>query len=155
MSLIHQKLYTKDDITTVNIKEFITDITESLMDAYGYSRDKISLKLNIENQFMDVDKTIPISLIVNELVSNSMKYAFGKDNTNPVLEIDLKKLNEDFDLKIKHNGKGLDLEKWNKSGDSFGKELVRTFTQQLGAKLHVLVNNGTVFNLVFSAKQAV
>jgi two-component sensor histidine kinase len=155
MSLIHQKLYTKDDITTVNIKEFITDITESLMDAYGYSRDKFSLKLNIENEFMDVDKAIPISLIVNELVSNSMKYAFGKDNSNPVLEIDLTKINDDFMLKIKDNGKGLDIEKWNRPGDSFGKELIKTFTQQLGAKLQILVNKGTEFNLTFSASNPI
>jgi two-component sensor histidine kinase len=149
MSLIHQKLYTKDDITTINIKEFITDISESLMSAYGYDPDKFSLKLNIENQLMDVDKAIPISLIINELVSNSMKYAFGKDNQNPVLEIDLKKINDEFSLRIKDNGKGLDLDRWNKSDDSFGKELVKTFTHQLGAKMTVLINNGTIFTLIF------
>ena len=147
MSLIHQRLYTHDNITEVNIKEFITDISESLMQAYGYDKNNFILNLKIENELMDVDKAIPLSLIINELVTNAFKYAYAKTG-KPTLSINLTKVQNDMQLFIADNGKGLDMEAWQ-NNKGYGKELVQTFTKQLDGELTVMVDNGTTFKISF------
>jgi len=148
MSLIHQRLYTKDDVTSVNIKEFIADIAESLTGAYGFSKDRFKLIVEVENEMMSVDTAIPLSLIINELISNSLKHAFAETDMAQ-LSIKLQRTGQDVALTIADNGKGIDIDNWNKRGGSFGKELINTFTQQLKGKLDISVNNGTKVLLVF------
>ena len=149
MSLIHQRLYTNDNITEVNIKEFITDISESLMQAYGYDKNNFVLNLKIENELMDVDKAIPLSLIINELVTNAFKYAYA-DTAKPQLSITLTKVQNDMQLFIADNGKGMDMEAWQ-NNEGYGKELVKTFTKQLDGEIAVTVDNGTTFKITFPA----
>ena len=147
MSLIHQRLYTNENITEVNIKEFVTDISESLMQAYGYNRNNFILNLYIENEMMDVDKAIPLSLIINELVTNAFKYAYT-NLAKPVLTITLTKKQNDMQLFIADNGKGLDMESWQ-NNKGYGKELVQTFVKQLDGEITVTMNNGTTFTITF------
>ena len=147
MSLIHQRLYTHDNITEVNIKEYVTDLSESLMQAYGHNRNNFILTLNIENEMMDVDKAIPLSLIINELVTNAFKYAYT-NIAKPVLTITLTKKQNDMQLFIADNGKGLDMEAWQ-NNKGYGKELVQTFVKQLDGEITVKINNGTTFTITF------
>ena len=149
MSLIHQRLYTHDNITKVNIQEFIIDISESLMQAYGYNKNNFVLILKIENELMDVDKAIPLSLIINELVTNAFKYAYAA-TAKPELRITLTKVQNDMQLFIADNGKGLDMEAW-KNNEGYGKELVKTFTKQLDGQIIISVDNGTTFKITFPA----
>ena len=145
--MIHQRLYATDNINEVNIKEYVTDLAESLLLAYGFAKDKFDLKLDIENEMMNVDKAIPLSLIINELVTNSFKYAF--DNTaQPQLTITLTKEKSLVQLMIADNGKGLDMKHWQ-TNKGYGKELVNTFTKQLDGTIEVFVKNGTIFQLTF------
>ena len=147
MSLIHQRLYIQDNITQVNIKEFITDIAESLMQAYGYNSNSFQLQIDVKEQLLEVDKAIPLSIIINELITNSFKYAYSGIE-NPNLIISFTKQLENAVLLITDNGTGIDLNKWE-TNDGYGKELVHTFTEQLEGKLTLSVNNGTTFQIVF------
>ena len=147
MSLIHQRLYTHDNITEVNIKEYVTDLSENLMLAYGYSKDNFVLNLNIKNEMMNVDKAIPLSLIINELVTNAFKYAYTSI-VNPVLTITLTKEQNDMQLYIADNGKGINMEAWQ-NNNGYGKELVHTFTKQLDGQITVSTDGGTTFTIIF------
>lgn len=147
MSLIHQRLYIQDNITQVNIKEFIPDIAESLMLSYGYSYDDFKLELEISEDLMDVDKAIPLSIILNELITNAFKYAY--DNIeNPSLKISLTKPSQNIELVVADNGKGIALDNWQKKS-GYGKELVETFTKQLDGSISLSVNGGTTFKIEF------
>lgn len=148
MSLIHQRLYTTDNITEVNIKEYITDLSESLMQAYGYNKNEFNLILNITNELMNVDKAIPLSLIINELVTNAFKYAFTKEII-PQLTIALHNNNGMMELVILDNGKGIDKQVWATNTGSYGKELVHTFTKQLNGTITMSNQNGAKFTLYF------
>ena len=148
MSLIHQRLYIQDNITQVNIKEFITDISESLMEAYGFSNSSFNLVLNVSDELIDVDKAIPLSIIINELITNAFKYAFDGNKT-PELKISLNKNSNNAELIVTDNGKGIDINAWEKN-DGYGKELIHTFTDQLEGTLELTVNNGTTFKIKFS-----
>ncbi len=150
MSLIHQRLYTNENTTEVNIKEYVTDLAESLMQAYGYTNNNFILHLNIENELMNVDKAIPLSLIINELVTNAFKYAYANVAT-PTLAITLLKHQQDMQLVIADNGKGITMNDWQDKKDSYGKELVQTFTKQLNGIITITLNGGTVFHITFPA----
>lgn len=148
MSLIHQRLYTTDNITEVNIKEYITDLSESLMLAYGYCKSDFNLQIDVTNQLMNVDKAMPLSLIINELVTNAFKYAFSKD-AKPSLTVTLHKNNGEMQLLLKDNGKGINITQWNANTSSYGKELVQTFTKQLNGIIEVYNEQGTCFIIRF------
>lgn len=147
MSFIHQRLYKTDELTTVNVKEYITDLTESLLASYGYDRDQFDLQINIENEMLDVDKALPIGLIVNEIVTNAFKYAYSNVK-HPSLQINCTENGNDINLSIKDNGNGLDEKIWKQTGGSFGKQLVTTLCRQLRAKQSLDISNGTRFQFV-------
>ena len=153
MSLIHQRLYKTDMLTSVNIKEYITDLTSSLMSAYGYAEDDFDLQLSIDKELMDVESALPIGLILNEIITNAFKYAY-KDIASPSLHISLLEKNDQVQLEVKDNGIGIDMESWNKKSGSFGKQLIASLCKQLRAQQQVTAQNGTAFTFIFPAKAA-
>lgn len=153
MSLIHQRLYKTDMLTSVNIKEYITDLSSSLMSSYGYDDDHFDLQLDIQQELMDVEKALPIGLILNELITNAFKYAY-KGIEYPSLYISLEEQQEQLQLTVKDNGAGMDAASWNKKGGSFGKQLIGSLCSQLRAKQQISVDNGTSFTLVIPVKAA-
>lgn len=146
MSLIHQRLYTRDNITEINIREYISDLVDSLQSAYGFGKDKINIRLDIADELMNVDQAIPLSLIVNELVTNAFKYAF-EDNQAPELTVILKRKDGNIVLQVADNGKGVNIEEWTDKEGSFGKELIQTFVKQLNGYLDIAVDKGSQFTL--------
>ena len=160
MSLIHQRLYKTDVSAFVNIKEYLTELSESLLSSYGYDRDDFDLRVSAQDELLDVDKALLLGLIVNEIVTNAFKYAY-KDTANPSLHIDYTGQEEHVVLSITDNGKGWDGTKWRQEnapfdkessfgkGSSFGKQLVATLCGQLKATQELTVGHGTRFTFIF------
>ncbi len=146
MSLIHQRLYKTEDVSVVDMKNYLVELAESLMQAYGYTLDSFELKINVENPDLDVDLAIPIGLIVNELITNSFKYAYHKI-AFPSLMINFKNTNT-ITLEVQDNGIGIDQEMMNTKTDSFGKKLIKGLSSQLNGKYKFEKNNGTYFELI-------
>jgi len=152
MALIHQRLYQTEQVTRVNMREYLTDLAESLMRAYGYEGEEFDLLLNIELQELDVDVAMPLGLIVNELVTNSFKYAYT-DGQRPLLRISLRQdsgaLHPGITLEVQDNGPGIEVADWQRSGSraSFGKRLIASLSDQLEAQFELLKQNGTLFRL--------
>jgi two-component sensor histidine kinase len=88
MSLIHQRLYQVDDVSMVNFKLYLDDLVETLMRSYGYSTDNFDLEVTADKEFLDVDTVMPMGLLVNEIITNSFKYAY-KTVERPMLKINL------------------------------------------------------------------
>ena len=145
MSLIHQRLYQTDDVSTVNIKEYFTELAESLMQAYGYSPDDFDLTIEVENPALDVDLAIPLGLIVNELITNSFKYAY-QGIEHPSLLIYFKN-DREITLKIQDNGIGIDEELVGKKSNSFGQKLIKGLSKQIKGEYKFENNQGTYFEL--------
>lgn len=136
MALIHQKLYQDEDLVAVDAVEYIEKLTNSLVNSYRISNEKIEIKTCVDPLKLDVDTIIPIGLILNELISNSLKYAF-KDVEGGVLEIYLQKQENAIRLKVADNGQGLPETFSVENPKSLGYRLIKAFAEKLKATLTV------------------
>jgi two-component sensor histidine kinase len=150
MSLIHQKMYQSKDLSSVNIEEYITDLSNSLLNTYRLQQ-KVKLDVRVEVNRFKSDTLTPLGLIINEVISNALKYAFDSDNEGTIF-VRLTKLNDHyFRLVIGDDGvgmeDGLDSEH---STDSFGSELISALTEQLNGSITRLKDKpGTVYQIDF------
>ncbi len=149
MALIHQKLYMNDELASVDIKDYLENLSTSLAGSLGYSNNQIETFVNLSDATLNIDKAIPIGLIVNELVTNAFKHAFT-NISQPLINISLaNNLDGTMELKIADNGNGM-LEN-NNTSKSFGMKLVRTLVDQLDGTMDVKFDKGTVFNIQLRA----
>jgi two-component sensor histidine kinase len=146
MALIHKKLYNDESSRTINMKEYISELSTYLIHTYGFSPEKIILNLNSDDINLDVDKAIPIGLILNELISNALKYAFASQ-PNPQLNINLKKINQnELMVEVSDNGMGISRDA-TQEPHSFGLKMVNTLITELKGKLTVTATKGTAYVL--------
>lgn len=148
MSLIHQRLYKSEQLTTINMSDYINELSANLMHVYGFTRNTLNLKIKVDCEELDIDNAIPIGLILNELITNTLKYAY-KDIEKPELSISLLK-KDGLTLEVQDNGIGVDLVKWSKPTGSFGKRLIYGLSEQIGGEMELNVDNGTCFKLKIS-----
>ncbi len=147
MILIHQSLYFDKEITKINIEKYVDQLVKSLCVAYGFSSSKIQIKWGIEKKISLVsDKAIPLGLIVNELVSNSFKYAFSSKNNQPILEINLTFNEGHYMLFIGDNGLN---DKPNLHNKSFGLKIVESQVKQLKGEVESYFENGLKYKITF------
>ncbi|MFZ4621236.1 MAG: histidine kinase dimerization/phosphoacceptor domain -containing protein [Bacteroidota bacterium] len=151
MALIHEILYRSQDIASVNFSLYVKQMTASLQKSFGTRARDISVKVKIPNVVLEIDEAIPCGLIVNELVSNSIKYAFPK-RRNGEITVELKKKKNRFVLSVRDNGVGLP----KKAGESqsLGLTLVRALSEQLKGELTITVDRGTTFTVEFPIHQS-
>jgi two-component sensor histidine kinase len=139
MSLIHQNLYKDGPSSQLNVKTYLTNLGENIFSTYNIQKDKIKLITEIDDVTLDVGSLVPIGLIVNELITNALKYAFeGREKGNIFLS--LKSGNEQLVLKVKDDGIGKSPLQ-DKNG--FGTRLIQTFAKRLNGEITCDVNNGT------------
>ena len=136
MALIHQDLYQRDDLTSVSVKDYFVKLTEGLFDSYNIHPDNISLQLFVADLDLDVDTVIPIGLIVNELVSNCLKYAFSIGEKG-VISVSLQEIDDRLILTVSDNGKGIAQTEIDNLGDSLGYKLIQALSAQLNGSYQI------------------
>ncbi len=155
ISLIHEKLYKErlhphNERGEVDFGEYVRDLADALFASYGVDRKSIRLVLDASNVFLSLDSAVPCGLIVNELVSNSLKYAFPDGRAGEIHISLFADAEGRTTLIIGDNGAGLppdtDLEK----STSLGLRLVKMLGQQLGAEVQVNRTRGTEFKFKFT-----
>lgn len=151
MALIHERLYGFSDLKNINFGEYVRSLVGDLFKNYAVSTDAVKLEMAVEDVQMDVDTAIPMGLILNELVSNSLKYAFpaGKGT----LKIVFKGEGENLFLSVKDDGVGISAGIDIKKTDTLGLTLIRSLVEQVGGKLTVGSSHGTEVCVVFQDKK--
>jgi PAS domain S-box-containing protein len=147
MALIHEKLYKSENVAVVDFAEYIKSLVAYLFDSYNLHRNGIGLKTNLDKIILEMDTAVPCGLIINELVSNSLKHAFP-ENRKGEINIELHK-NEDDQIKlvISDNGIGLKAD-YDKTG-TLGMQLVNSLVKQLDGELRLDTCFGTRFEIIF------
>lgn len=131
MALIHQKLYQRETLASVEMKEYVQNLSQSLFLTFGIEPDRLSLVLDMKELELDVDRAVPLGLIISELITNSLKYAFPEGRSGTIT-IKLEHSPDLLFLQVEDNGVGIGNQR---SGTSFGSQLIELLTRQLGGEL--------------------
>jgi two-component sensor histidine kinase len=151
MSFIHETLYRTADFSKLEFTDYIRTIAGNLVQSYRISETHIHFEADLDNVYLNLDQSIPCGLIVNELISNALKYAY-KDKAEGVLRLCLKQNDNLIILEVSDDGVGLgDDFKFDKQ-DSLGIQLVYSLVEQLDGSLEIKSNKnqGTSFTLSFT-----
>jgi PAS domain S-box-containing protein len=164
MALIHEELHNCENTEKVEVFAYFKELVDNLFQNYRLGNNDINLDLNIENDTsFDMDTAVPLGLIVNELLSNSLKYAFV-DRDNGEIKIKLQRdetgefntngcRNINYVLSVSDNGVGIPEDLDIKGLDSLGLQLVTTLVDQLDGELELRRGNGTKFIIRFMATE--
>ncbi|HEY0031397.1 MAG TPA: two-component regulator propeller domain-containing protein, partial [Bacteroidia bacterium] len=149
ISLVHEKLYKSTDYGNINVKEYIHMLVENLIETYSINKF-IKLQLDLEVQHFNLNTIIPLGLLLNEVISNSFKYAFDEID-NGKIEIALHKsaLSDEYTIIIGDNGKGYDRSLLSSENSTLGLELIKILANQLNGTIERIEKPGTYYILKF------
>jgi two-component sensor histidine kinase/GAF domain-containing protein len=157
MALIHEKLYQSESLAKINLPEYIQNLVANLFLSYGVSERTINPKICVENAALSIDTVIPCALIINELVSNSLKYAFPdslKCTGKKEICIDLRHdIENKFKLIVSDNGVGLPKGLEIQNCGSLGLKLVSVLVKQLKGTIQIDTDGGTKIAITFKAQK--
>jgi len=151
MALLHETLYQSNNLSRIDFPEYIRQLAIHLFQSYGVGAGRIRLRTELDKLYLNLDAAVPCGLIINELVSNSLKYAFP-DGREGEVRIELREDPQQMArLIVADDGIGLPSNVDWETVRSLGLRLVRTLAEQLGAKIEVKSKPGTEVQLVFRA----
>jgi two-component sensor histidine kinase len=146
MALVHQKMYQKKNISMVELAPYITELIAELRNSIDIKKN-IDFKTEIEPIQLDISTTIPLGLILNELITNAIKHAFPKKE-KPEILISLKKVDKNyFELRVIDNGIGVTPLNLSES-NGLGLSLIESLSDQINGKCEFKSNNGLLFKLL-------
>ncbi|HOP40085.1 MAG TPA: PAS domain S-box protein [Geobacteraceae bacterium] len=152
MALIHERLYQSKNFSSIDVGEYIRDLSHYLFGSYAVDYDQISLRIDAGNISMDINRTVPCGLIINELISNSLKHAFPKGRKG---EISVRVSSEGgiITLEVADTGVGLPHDLDLNNSETLGLQLVTMLVQQLNGRISFETGQtGAVFVISFSEK---
>ncbi|NOT37129.1 MAG: sensor histidine kinase, partial [Saprospiraceae bacterium] len=141
MAILHQNLYQEDNLRKIESKKYFKSLIQSLFQSYNVSTDNIEWESKIDSIYIDVDQMISLGLIVNELITNALKYAFP-ENRKGKISFTFLRQNERMILSVEDNGIGT-LDPVRTKNQGFGNKLITSLAKQLDADLDVNTEHGT------------
>ncbi len=147
MSLIHQDLYKKENLTGIEIKGYFQKLVSGLFETYNISDKQITIEADIDDLVLDVDTVIPLGLVINELISNALKYAFPNKQGN--INVSLKEMDNELHLSVKDDGIGIKSPDEVLTSDSYGYDLINSLVDKLDGELSILCDVGTQVKAIF------
>lgn len=147
MAMLHEKLCQSNDLEAVDMQVYVLELIENLK--RSFQTNELSFEIVCENFKLDLERAVPMGLIINELVTNSVKYAFDEKNKNKTISVKMYMMSEDkFILEIYDNGKGTDLKAVN---EGFGFKLIEALASfQLKGSIECFNKNGLHHKIIFS-----
>jgi two-component sensor histidine kinase/HAMP domain-containing protein len=151
MALIHEKLYQSDNFSQVDFSQYVHDLTTELFRAYRVNTTAIAMQVKVNAVALSLDLAIPCGLIINELVTNALKYAFPSGNSGEITISLTQQEPDSYTLMVQDNGIGLPEQVNNQPPQTLGLKLVHILTQQLRGTVSVDRHRGTTFVIKFAA----
>ena len=148
MAMIHEKLYQSNDLSHINFVDYIQSLVSNLFYSYNIKNLQIKSILEIDDIRLNMETAVPCGLIISEIVSNSLKYAFPNEMHGEIL-VSLKSVEDGYELIISDNGVGLPEELDFDNNKSLGLILVKSLTEQIDGEITIHRNHGTEFKIRF------
>ena len=147
MSMVHEVLYSTEDLKEVNVTEYITKLVEYISHVFSHEKARVDIQYKLDPVTLDIKKAVPLGLILNELITNAFKYAFGNSKEG-VLSISAQDQGETLLLVISDNGPGFEQAAIDQDKpQSLGLQLVDDMVRQLKASKKVVTKEGTTYEL--------
>ena len=148
MALIHERLYQSKDLKRIDFGDYIQTLSKDLYHSCVTDPQRVELKMHVENLMVDINTTVPLGLIVNELVTNSLKHGFIKDAEGEI-NIDFHKDGDEFVLVVEDTGVGFPDDIDFRNTPTLGLQLVNNLTTQIDGKIELNRDKGTKFIITF------
>ncbi len=149
LALVHEKLYSSGDVSQIAVKDYIRDLTSSLFKSLTEASPSVALRLDLADVSLDLDAVIPLALILNELVSNSLQHAFPDGREGEIAVVLVPNSNSRLELVVADDGVGFPENLDYRETETLGLQLVCLLTTQLGGNIELERNDGTVFTIEF------
>jgi PAS domain S-box-containing protein len=153
MAMVHEQLYQSERLSRINMRIYLRSLCEKLYDVYHVSPARVALDLDAEELFYDVEAATPVALLVNELVSNSLKYAFP-DNRQGTVTVRLRKEEAACSLLVADDGVGLSEDLALADSRTLGCRLITALVDQISGSIEHLPGPGTAFIVGFPYKDS-
>ena len=148
MALLHQQLYESPDLARIDFGEYLVNLASSVLSTYEVRGDSITLRVESDQIRLGIDKAIPCGLIINELITNVLKYAFvGRDGGE--IRIECRRHDDGLTLIVSDDGVGLPPGLDIYETETLGLQVVTTLTDQIGGSVRVSNHNGSTFSVAF------
>jgi two-component sensor histidine kinase len=149
MAAVHALLYESENLAEIDFGDYIREMTNQLLRSYQESSVRISLSIHAGKVMLAIDAAIPLGLIINELLSNALKYAFPGDRRGEI-KIEMDKMENGMRLLLADNGIGLPQDMDFRNTTTMGLKLVNMLVEQLEGTIEQVVNGGTGFLIMFN-----
>ena len=150
MSLVHQKLYQSQDLSNIELVSYIEDLTKTLVSSYQDNAKRVQVKLDLERVKLPIEAAIPCGLLINEVITNSLKYAFPGDRAGEIGVVLHAGQNDEVDLWISDDGVGLPNDIDTSNPKTLGLQLIKDLAEyQLDGKVVLNRESGTEFHITF------
>ncbi|RPI65599.1 MAG: PAS domain S-box protein, partial [Ignavibacteriales bacterium] len=151
MALIHQKLYLSKNQLYIDLGDYINELIQHLIKSYSINKE-IDVDVQVHDVKLDNDRVVLLGLIVNELISNSLQYAF-QDKKRGNIKVHMRNTRSGISLLVKDDGKGFPHNINYKKASSLGLQLVNSLVDQLGGNIKLRQDNGTEFDISFNSRR--
>jgi len=148
IAMIHEKLYQSHDLSHINFKDYLNSLLTNLFYSYGV-RPHINLMLNLDEVYLNMETAVPLGIIIIEIISNSLKYAFPNDMAGEIA-VNLTNNNGQYELIISDNGIGIPEEVDLKAGTTLGLQLVDSLVNQIDGTIELDKTEGTKYIINFN-----
>jgi len=152
MALVHEKLYRSTDLATIDLDNYIRFLANNLLQFYGNRGKNITLSIDIHDIFLAIETAIPFGLMINELISNSLKYAFPNGRKGEI-SIAIHRQDHTLTILFRDNGVGIPEDLDWRNAKSMGLQLVTALVDQLDGTIELDRTGGTRFTMVVHEKE--
>lgn len=151
MAFIHEQLYQFKDFSRIEYAAYIRELIEYLYDSYKLDHAQVEIAMDIENLYLNLSTSIPLGLLINEIISNTFKYAFPDKRTGRI-DITLKEQEDNhYLLEIADDGIGIPESVSLETTESLGMKLIEALVNQLEGEMELKRDKGTAYRVIFSA----
>lgn len=152
MALVHEKLYQSQDLAHIDMSDFVKNLVREISGTYSEVSGKISVTIQADDVYIGIDRAIPCALIINELVSNAMKYAYPDSERGDIYVVFRKSGTDAYIISVRDNGPGIPENIDYSNSESLGLKLVNALTSQLFGEISLDRSKGTNFTITFPAE---
>ncbi len=148
MAMIHEKLYQSNELARIDFNDYITQLSTFLSQSYMFSNGPVKIVIEVENIYLNIDTAVPCGLIINELVTNSIKHAFP-DGLQGTIQITLVESDGKYILTVKDDGTGFPETIDFRNTETLGLQLINNLVLQLDGTIDIILEHGTEFKIYF------